>query len=828
MLLVVVAWSWLYPANADERLDKYGGITRIAGQPGTSFHLEKIGKRWWLVTPEGHGIFVRAASKVDTADYGGSGGFMSYDAVYLQTAAGAMSANLKAAAESSLPRDVVHPASGVTLKAKGDALYLGSSRFKPNFTYFWLDRLGKGGKLQWHYSTADGWKAVRASGNPHRGEALSDDGSWSLDKGNYMAPDENGFGKWESPSANKIAWWDLREGFPADFAPVSLPNDPARRWYLKAVVQQEFAVPPVLNQVYERADLEEWIAKKYGPGDFCRKWANAMAGRLRSWGFNAAGQYSYKYVVKAPELPERLPVEPTWALGGWATSKDRPYHVKNVYAGAVFPPGGKNLLYQGLQPDVFEPGFEKAYLEMVRKEASAKDGWSWALIPEEADYLFGINSLTHDHAGYVVLSQNPFQPKAQHDGKEIAYGDPRLYAKYALRDFLRDRYRAAGDKSPAFAPQAAVPCYAYARNPSGAELAALQKLNAAWGTRYTTWDTSSGDLVKGDNAWGAGAGFMDENGKGVAAAGVRSVGFDKPFTNAAHPAIRKDLDDFLGVFAARYGSVLEKAFAQVPHPMLLLPIYNGPDCVYQALAPHVDGFWVSVPGAKDALRIYNAGHKPLLVADYLTADPDSAWHFKAKIESLRYDAAAGATIVTAPDLRYVFRMAQFVTFPDCRELMEKGTCGGKYVYGFPRVKSAHWNTLAVPGDFTGGVTPGMHVEMWKHGQYPTKCPTQEDRAREMIRHYESLLDLRGDDGMSFVIGIEHWCLYDPAVSNWCDNQNFGLATLQDNAYDGQEARRAVGADARGYPIGGEDADYGNLLGNLGKFLRGIDERLGAE
>ncbi len=90
----------------------------------------------------------------------------------------------------------------------------------------------------------------------------------------------------------------------------------------------------------------------------------------------------YKYAVTSPRLSDRLPVEPTWALGGWATRKDRPYHVKNVYAGAVFPPGSKNLLYQGLQPDVFEAGFERAYVEMVRKEASGKDAWSWALIPE--------------------------------------------------------------------------------------------------------------------------------------------------------------------------------------------------------------------------------------------------------------------------------------------------------------------------------------------------------------------------------------------------------------------------------------------------------------
>ena len=68
------------------RLDKFGGVPSIAGHPDESFHLEKIGNRWWLVTPEGHGVFIRAVSKVDVADYGGSGGFLSYDGVYLQTA----------------------------------------------------------------------------------------------------------------------------------------------------------------------------------------------------------------------------------------------------------------------------------------------------------------------------------------------------------------------------------------------------------------------------------------------------------------------------------------------------------------------------------------------------------------------------------------------------------------------------------------------------------------------------------------------------------------------------------------------------------------------
>ena len=95
----------------------------------------------------------------------------------------------------------------------------------------------------------------------------------------------------------------------------------------------------------------------------------------------------------------------------------------------------------------------------------------------------------------------------------------------------------------------------------------------------------------------------------------------------------------------------------------------------------------------------------------------------------------------------------------------------------------------------------------------------------MIEAYDSLLNLQGDDGNRFVMGLEHWCLYDSGVNNWAETDNFGIATLQDNAYDGVEARRAAGKDARGYMCGGEEADYGNLLGPLGEYLRAIPRKI---
>ena len=178
--------------------------------------------------------------------------------------------------------------------------------------------------------------------------------------------------------------------------------------------------------------------------------------------------YSGRYVLDAaPKLgDDRLPGEPTWVLGGAAMKKGNGYQVKNVYSGAIFPPGSGQTGWHGVQPDVFDATFEKAYREQAAKELPKLDKWSWSLITEEADYLFGLNSLAHDHMAYVILSHNPYRAKDTFD--QITYTDTKFYAKYALRDFLRDRYQpAGGEKWTAFTIDSKVPTYSYAAAPAG-------------------------------------------------------------------------------------------------------------------------------------------------------------------------------------------------------------------------------------------------------------------------------------------------------------------------------------------------------------------------
>jgi hypothetical protein len=140
------------------------------------------------------------------------------------------------------------------------------------------------------------------------------------------------------------------------------------------------------------------------------------------------------------------------------------------------------------------------------------------------------------------------------------------------------------------------------------------------------------------------------------------------------------------------------------------------------------------------------------------------------------------------------------------------------------VRSVNWDSLEISGNYTPCVVPGIHLDL-TYWDGPFEPATQEARAQEMISDYDSQLNLQGTDGVFFTLGFEHWALYDDEVSNWGEIGNFGILTDQDNAYDGIEARVSTGTDARGYAIGGEPGDYGNLLGPLGSYFSNIFSRL---
>ena len=85
--------------------------------------------------------------------------------------------------------------------------------------------------------------------------------------------------------------------------------------------------------------------------------------------------------------------------------------------------------------------------------------------------------------------------------------------------------------------------------------------------------------------------------------------------------------------------------------------------------------------------------------------------------------------------------------------------------------------------------------------------TQAERGQAYATYLHTLLELKGEDGVSPVLGFEWWALAD----NLAEKANYGLLTNRGNAYDGKEDVARVGTDAAGRPIGAEAKDYGDAI-----------------
>ncbi len=171
---------------------------------------------------------------------------------------------------------------------------------------------------------------------------------------------------------------------------------------------------------------------------------------------------------------------------GRMPSNKMTYVISHQDSIAAMQAGAKNLFASvfatvGASPyfaDPYDPKFKTSTHAMARSLAGhAKDPWVRYVFTGEADELRGMLG-THPHLGFVVAASNPSissDPNGWRGPK--TYNDTTNYAKYALRDYLKTIYLS------------------------------VDKLNTAWGTHYTTFD-STGD-------WGSGTGFLDENGQGL-------------------------------------------------------------------------------------------------------------------------------------------------------------------------------------------------------------------------------------------------------------------------------------------------------------------------
>lgn len=318
--------------------------------------------------------------------------------------------------------------------------------------------------------------------------------------------------------------------------------------------------------------------------------------RLKSWGFNTLGEYTTDYALPIPTYgrrdanPEQMPFISIINPSYWAK---RYTAVKNIQYGvdAAVTPGLWRV--EGF-PDVFDPAYEAALPGFAARKKVfsvvplATSPWHIGTTTDDVDDLFGFGPVnTHNNLGWIAAATAPSQTQNDKRGKTnpqppTIYKDTKVYTKYALRDFLRTRY------------------------------SSIEKLNAAWGSKYTTFDS--------DGGWPNGKGLLDESG--------RSPWLGKDFRQLkdSAPKVRTDLNDFVGVLADHYFKMVSGALREAqPHHLVIAPVNAlGNSKILEAAGRHAD--ILQVGGSlkvEDFRRVYSLARKPMLIWTTYMSQVDS-------------------------------------------------------------------------------------------------------------------------------------------------------------------------------------------------------------
>jgi hypothetical protein len=800
------------------------------------FTTEKIGNQWWFIDPLGNAFFSKAVDGVGT--YSGSE-MVPFNGIFIVNSTSASTPNL------GMSFYYGEGNQSETLANINDTIYIGSTIPFVD-SYVLMKQLGIGGQIKWYYSTSNSvthWKLINGNGNPgafYNGTAVSTSStSYDFNTGGYTGYSSTGiFDLASDPKANYVFWWGQElspSNVPSDFSPIALPIDNVPRYYIKGVVTSSFSTPPIIYQLDYY--VQQYVAEEFkyenssNPG---YSWAKETTAYLKNWGFNSAGQYSagyqayyviggygdtngdqptnYSTTYQNDSLSTLHLLGISQYFGGIGTS---PWYVKGVFDGAVCP-GTNDYLYQSGTADVFDVNFIP-YMNNLAKEIgdSLNNPWVYGIMTDDADNTAGLDVGT-PNIGFLILSANPYRARSADYGE--SYPNPIFYAKYALRDFLRYEYRATGDPiAPPNLLNGTFPQYTYNQTPTGYELEALQNLNNAWGTSFTTWGTSSGNLTTGTNAYGTGTGFMDENGTHLSSDCNINNGQD---IDPGYPAVNNDTLTFEKYFAERYAYVIYHALRNITNEPIVLPLYDPTNATVIGVRNYSNIIWATPPNASDVERIYNLYGKPLLVADYAETSNNTPNGVGGIINYIQFNSITDTTYVNFTGISYTSSSAlPSMYFPDAPSYnLSNPSC----INNTATPISAHITSMVFQGDYAKCVTPGQPIQIFIGNPLNGHLSTQSGRAAFIIDYLNGMINATGNDGSHFVIGWEHWEYWDDGLT-LAD----AISTVLGNGYDGVQDKVTAGKDAFGRSIGGETENYGNLLGPLSTYLNCIYSKLAA-
>jgi hypothetical protein len=397
------------------------------------------------------------------------------------------------------------------------------------------------------------------------------------------------------------------------------------RWMFVSPDGNAFWMAGVFGAIYSGSqdDLgstgQSRVTAKYGgePG-WKNKWRQFTVRRLKLWGFNTLAEYHH-WAVRPGPLPDPNPEQMPYIH----IIRPAYYGLDNRYGYGTGPfkdliQGTDPKYYKGYRggqvPDFFDPNFEAYADGWMRNDDGLRHGnignrWMIGISMDDTDNMFGFGpgpelpaARQHSHLGWIALVTNfaqatsPWVP---------SYTDRRVHTKYALRDFLAGKYRT------------------------------VAALNAAWRSSYSTFDSAGG--------WGVGTGLLDENGRS------RWVGNEQDEMATATPAVKRDLDEFLYLYAQRYFTVMAAAMRRhAPQHLVFGPAsLNGwggltRKEILKAAGESVDVVQCAIGSAR-ALELTSryVGNKPLVTWEAVVANPDSAlWRYPNPAEKPQWPPAA--------------------------------------------------------------------------------------------------------------------------------------------------------------------------------------------
>lgn len=610
------------------------------------------------------------------------------------------------------------------------------------------------------------------------------------------------------------------------------------------------------------ANTYDIYTRKYGNTNTAYNWGWEALRRITSWGFNSIGQDSVSHVepfdtcsscnwpnkmqpIPLPYLTEMKPAE--------NASVNREGYIAEPIKDIM---SGTNDNYTGWRGaalfDVFDPKLGQEFQKELQASGTSvqniRNNYPWLLgvFTDDSDYFWGSGAgpdfpsgHTAANVAWMTLISSPVQTYIESTGfihKTFVYQDSKNYSK-------------ANVLNPSTQCSSSNPCSLrdYLWQKYGGSISAL---NQAWGSNYTTFD-SSGTQVRGETV-GTGDGstrvfthtlahisisplsvLVSVSGAAqagdcpwfhahcTASSGTGSVGSPTPgfidesasqidygtgkltitFATAPASGAAIKVDYIYGGWMAGGTGLMDESGGTAwvgTNPYCL----EGPDPNYTTYFSCVGGggVWNPKPDANAALG----------------ADLD-AWvsQFAAKYFKVMHDDLKAVSKVPYLGLDVIgsYGIPAYSKFLEgAAPYIDGAFVGGLATWRYSStaaLQSGYQYLTRYIGDlplldFIVDVAQAdSSMSCYTSGSHSFK--TQAERGQGWYDTVNDLLNGPGYNGTYPFVGFDWWAYRD------FQKLNMGLVSIHDNAYDGKEAIIAPGTDPWGLSTGGESTNYGDCI-----------------